>query len=209
MSREIHIHVEEQSMEAFLVEFLPRVLAPEIARRIINHGSKQKLLIQLPHRLNGYAKIPADYRPKVLVLVDRDQDDCHALKARLEAAVVDAGLRHKAQGGNGAFDVVNRVVVEELEAWYFGDMPAVAAAWPGVSPNLANRRGYRDPDAIAGGTHEAFFRVLQKAGHLKGQVRLPKIEVARTIAPHIDPQRNRSQSFGHFLSGLMTLDAIA
>ena len=101
------------------------------------------------------------------------------------------------------FVVLNRIAVEELEAWFFGDIAALANAFPGVSPTLGAQARYRDPDAIAGGTWEALQRVLQKAGYFGGG--LPKIEVARTLAKHMDPARNTSSSFRQFVQGLAAL----
>ena len=57
---------------------------------------------------------------------------------------------------------MNRIAIEELEAWYFGDWTAVVQAWPRVSANVPAQRGYRDPDAIPGGTWQAFECVLQR-----------------------------------------------
>jgi hypothetical protein len=78
--------------------------------------------------------------------------------------------------------------VEELEAWYFGDWSAVTAAYPRLSAGIPGRAQYRDPDAIAGGTREAFERVLQQGGYFQGGPR--KIEAAQRIAPHMDPARS-------------------
>lgn len=203
--RPLHIHVEEPSMEAFLQDFLPRRLAAGVDWRIINYTSKRQMLNRLPDRLRGYANIPLEYRPKSLVLVDRDDDDCAALKARLEMACAAAGLISKTAGGDAAPDVVNRIVIEELEAWYFGDLAAVAAAWPGVSLNVARRARFRDPDAVRGGTHEAFLAVLQQAGHLKDVERLPKIDAARRMGALLNPAQNTSRSFHHFVMGLDAL----
>ena len=85
--------------------------------------------------------------------------------------------------------MVNRVAIEELEAWYFGDWEAVQAAYPGVNANLPQKAGFRDSDAVQGGTWEAFERVLQKARYFKNGLR--KIEAARTVAEH----GSQSQSF--------------
>jgi hypothetical protein len=62
---------------------------------------------------------------------------------------------------------------------------------------------YRDPDAIAGGTWEAFERVLRQSGYFRGGLR--KVEAARTIAPHIDPARNTSRSFQVLRDALVEL----
>jgi len=103
--------------------------------------------------------------------------------------------------------VLNRIAIEELEAWFFGDVEAVCTAYPGVPATLANRAPYRDPDAVAGGTWEALGRVLKQAGHHGSGLR--KGEAARAIAEHMDPARNRSRSFGHFRDGLLRVTGAA
>ena len=99
--------------------------------------------------------------------------------------------------------MINRIAIQELEAWYFGDWDAVRAAYPRVSETVPRRTGYRDPDAIAGGTWEAFERVLQRSGYFAGGLR--KIQAARSIAPHVDPVRNTSHSFQVFRDALLEL----
>lgn len=209
MSREIHIHVEEPSMAAFLQEFLPRHLDPAVTWKPIDYGSKPRLLTELPKRLHGYAKYAAEYRPRVLVLVDRDSEDCIKLKQRLESYCGDAGLATISnRTASGDFDVVNRIVIEELEAWFFGDFTALDAGWPGMARHAKTAR-YREPDGIIGGTHEALLRAFQSARHLQGLNRLPKIETARTMAQHMAPDRNQSPSFKQFWRGLNDLLATA
>ena len=205
MTREIQIHVEEPSMEAFKQALLPRMLTSAVAWKIIDYGSKQQLLARLPQRLLGYAQYDAAYRPKLMVLVDRDDDDCAALKAQLETACEAALLRTKGRpADSGDFDVVNRIVVEELEAWFFGDPEALQEVWPGTRRSLG-KAAYRDPDAVRGGTHEALLRVLKSAGHLRDADRLPKIEIARIMGHVLNVQRSRSSSFQHFQTGLDAL----
>ena len=97
--------------------------------------------------------------------------------------------------------MVDRIVVEELEAWYFGDWEAVRSAFPRVSSTVPNRRRYRHPDAVRGGTWEAFERVLQRHGYFRAGLR--EIEAARHIAPKIDPERNSSPSFATFRDALV------
>jgi hypothetical protein len=99
--------------------------------------------------------------------------------------------------------VVNRIVVEELEAWFFGDIVAMTKAYSKLSPHLGNRSAYRSPDAIRGGTWEALHRELKRAGY--DMPVYPKIEVARRIASHMDPRRNCSPSFQAFRLGLEAL----
>ena len=112
---------------------------------------------------------------------------------KLNGAARDAGLR--TTGSDERWQVANRIVIEELEAWYFGDWRAVLRAFPRVSPTVPSRRGYRDPDAIVG-TWEAFERILQRHGYFRGGLR--KTEAARAIAERMDPAQNRSKSFAVF-----------
>jgi hypothetical protein len=90
-------------------------------------------------------------------------------------------------------EAVDRIAIEELEAWFFGDWPAVCAAYPKMPATLPKRAGFRDPDAIAGGTWEALERELQRKGYFKQGLR--KMELARDLAARMDPARNRSASF--------------
>lgn len=195
--------LEELSAQALLLELLPRLLPANTSFEQVVFQGKKDMLAQLAKRLKAYKQwIPADWR--IVVLLDEDREDCRRLKGELEEAARDAGFTTKAHpGARGQFVVLNRIAVEEMEAWFFGDVAALVAAYPGISPHLASRAAYRDPDAIAGGTWEALERELQRAGYYPGG--LPKIETARTIAPHMEPPRNTSASFQCFCSGLAAL----
>ena len=187
--------VEELSMESFLNVLLPRLLPDGLPFEICVFQGKADLLHNLEQRLRGYSKwMHDDWR--LVVLVDRDNDDCIELKDRLERSAVRASLRTRSSTHNDDWQLVNRIVVEELEAWYFGDRQAVCAAYPKVNSTVTQRSGYRDPDAVRGGTWEAFERILQRHGYFTTGLR--KTETARAVAPHIDPDRNRSRSFKHF-----------
>ena len=192
--------VEEPSMETFLRGVLPRLLG-HVSFEIRTFQCKDDLLKKLPNRLRGYAWCPEDYR--IVVIVDRDNDDCHALKQTLEQHAAAAGLPTRANRREGHFTVINRIAIEELEAWYFGDWHAVRAAYPRVSESTPRRTAYRDPDAIPGGTWEAFERIVQRGGYFKGGLR--KVEAAREIASHIDPARNTSHSFQVFRDAVVAL----
>ena len=198
----IEFLVEEPSAEAALRILVPRILDRDISFDIHPHQGKQDLLDDLPFLLRGYANWITD-EVRIAVVVDRDDDDCADLKTRLEQCASLAGLMTRSTSGSSFFQVLNRITIEELEAWFFGDVEAVRAAYPGVSTSLARRQGFRDPDAIVGGTWEALERVLQRAGHHQGGLR--KIEAARAIAEHMHPDRNISRSFRCFRDGLCAL----
>jgi hypothetical protein len=190
--------VEEQSMEAALRVLLPKIVG-DLSFEVYRHQGKSELLKALPDRLRGYASwIPSNWR--IVVVVDRDDDECKMLKARLEKIALDAGLVTRSTAGGKLYAVINRVAIEELEAWYFGDWQAVVTAYPRVPLNIPDKAAYRDPDAIAGGTWEALERTLQRAGYFGGG--LPKIEAARNIAALMDPTKNRSRSFCAFRDAL-------
>jgi len=198
----IEFILEEPSAEAFLQGTLQKLLPANTSWSFIVFQGKHDLLANLKPRLKAYRNwIPEDY--KIVVLIDEDREDCRKLKSKLETAASSAGLATKTNSKRGTFAVLNRIAIEELEAWYFGDVAALAQAFPGVSPTLGARAPYRNPDAVAGGTWEALQRVLQKAGYFGAG--LPKIEVAREMAKHMDPARNTSPSFGHFVKGLAAL----
>ncbi len=198
----LELLLEEPSAEAFFADFLPKIAPEGTTWRLIPFQGKADLLANLEKRLKGYAAwLPEDWR--IVVLVDEDREDCTKLKARLEASAKVAGLMTKSRAKKGGFAVLNRIAVEELEAWFLGDVEGLCAAYPGVSASLGSRENFRDPDAVPGGTWEALERVLQRAGHFQGG--LGKIELARTMARHMEPARNRSRSFQRFIEGMATL----
>ncbi|MBF0293607.1 MAG: DUF4276 family protein [Magnetococcales bacterium] len=83
------------------------------------------------------------------------------------------------------------------------DISALRGAYPRIPETLEQQRGYRDPDAIRGGTWEALHRELQRRNYCNDV--FPKIEVARNIARSMNPNHNRSTSFAAFRSGLEAL----
>lgn len=186
--------VEEPSMEAALRILLPKILG-QLSFQIHPYQCKDELLNRLPERLSGYAKwIPKAWR--IVVVVDRDDDDCKRLKARLERMAASALLTTRSAASGRPYSLVNRIAIEELEAWYFGDWQAVLAAYPRLPSDVPAKAAFRDPDAIKGGTWEAFERILQRAKYFKGGLR--KIEAARAVSEHWEPARNTSASFQAF-----------
>lgn len=198
----IELLLEEPSAEAFLQGLMPRLVPSGTTWSPIVFQGKGDLLGKLERRLKGYKSwIPDDWR--IVVLIDEDRACCRELKGRMEKAAAAAGFLTKTAAAGGNFALLNRIAVEELEAWLFGDAAALAAAFPGVSPTLGAKARYRNPDAIDGGTWEALERVLQRAGYYGGG--LPKIEVAREVAGHMEVSRNTSPSFQAFVQGISAL----
>ena len=195
MLEKLIVYVEEYSMELALEHLLPKLLG-DVEFEIKRFQCKDDLLKQMPDRLKAYSSwLPANWA--IIVLLDRDDDDALQLKQNMENITAQAGLISKTTAGNGkCFQVVNRIAVEELEAWFFGDWTAVQAAYSRVPITIPQKAPYRNSDAIAGGTWKALERILKKAGYFSGGLR--KLELARAVAQHMEPVRNTSRSFQAF-----------
>lgn len=184
-------------MEAALRMLVPKIL-PGQSFDVHPHEGKRDLLQKLEARLRGYRHwLPEGYG--IVVIIDKDRENCRRLKTQLENTAGSVGFRTRSRAQGRPFRIINWLAIEELEAWFLGDVPALIAAYPGVPASLASKARFRDSDAIQG-TWEALEQVLQRAGyHLGG---LKKIEAARAIAAHMDPTRNRSRSFQGFRRAL-------
>ena len=200
---QVEILVEEQSAEEALRHLLPKLLKNRARAKVINLGSKYRLLKVLPERLAAYGHRIASGEPlRVVVLVDRDDDDCEQLKAELERMAVAAGLSTKsAPAADGQFVVLNRIVIEELESWFIGDPSALRKAFTSLPKIEQNAGIFRNPDN--GGSWEALHRFLKKHGIYKSS--FPKIDASRRIAPHMNVEQNRSRSFRVFVDGMDAL----
>ena len=197
----LEVLVEEPSAQEAMRYVLPRIIGNRAEFKVINMRNKSRLLRDLPARLRAYKKrIEKGEDLRIVVLVDRDQDDCEQLKRELERIAREAKLSTKARPDTrGQFLAVNRIVVEELESWFIGDTTALRLAFPSLPNQFPGH--FRQP--VNGGTWERLHRFLKKHGIYRGTY--PKIEAARKIAPHIDPARNRSTSFRQFCSGVEAL----
>jgi len=91
-------------------------------------------------------------------------------------------------------DSVVRIVCNELESWFLGDLVAVAAAYdkPSIA-RLQGKRKYRNPDNVTNAAEELKKLVPE----------YQKLQGARRIANHIDRDRNLSNSFRVFLEGVL------
>jgi hypothetical protein len=116
----LEILVEEQSSEAFLNCVLPRILTGGQTFQIHVHQGKDDLLRKLESRIRAYSKWLPD-TTRVIVLLDRDAGDCKLIKQKMEAAAATSGMATKTTATDGLWRVANRVAIEELEAWFFGE----------------------------------------------------------------------------------------
>ncbi len=208
--------VEDRSGALALEAILPKILGPNgsdhswwlhpykgIGRvpRNMSSGSepaKRILLENLPRLLCGYGRSLDRQLNAVIVAVDLDDRDCMAFKQELLDVLKVC---------NPAPETLFRIAIEESEAWLLGDRDAVMAAYPDARRAVLDRYFQ---DAICG-----TWEVLADAVHPGGAVRLKplgypaagaaKCEWAEKIAPHMDVERNRSESFQVFRDGVRRL----
>jgi Domain of unknown function (DUF4276) len=191
--KHLEILVEELSMAEALRLLVPQIIGEQDTYEVYPHQGKSDLLGKLGDRLRAYTRMKTTWPElRIVVVVDRDNNDCRELKRVLTDACVAAKC-----------EALCRIAIEELEAWFFGDADALRAAYPSVPATLSQKAKYRDPDAIAGGTWEALERVLKRAGYYP--TGMPKTEVAQRVAEYMVPGANRSRSFQVFRDGLTAL----
>jgi hypothetical protein len=123
----------------------------------------------------------------VLVLVDADNDSCVELRRQLVDVL--SAIEQPPR-------VLFRIAIEELEAFYLGDLNALRRVYPEHDGELA--RQYV-PDSICG-TAERFGRVIGDDG-------MNKVDWAKALGPRLTTSaaRSRSPSFRKLVSGLSRL----
>lgn len=212
----IEILVEDSSGEALLKILLPQILGTQgdphswrlhsykgigrIPKGLMTRAdpAKRILLDQLPRVLRGYGKTPGI--DAVVIVLDTDKRNCVAFLDELKA-VTDAC--------EPTLDILFRLAIEEIEAWYLGDKAALLEAYPKAKSEVLGR--YIQDSAcgtwelLADAVHAGGSTAIKKAGWpLPGQL---KHEWAKKIGPFMDPDRNISPSFGKFRDGLRRLVA--
>lgn len=165
-------------------------------------ASKRILLANLPRLLAGYGKSWQEYPAVVIVVCDLD-DKC---------------LKHFRNELIGLLNTCNPrpetrfcIAVEEGEAWFLGDIPAIKQAYPTAKDTVLN--AYVS-DSICG-TWERLADAVHKGGsqHLSSLgwhvVGAEKSAWAENITPHMDLDNNTSPSFNYFLEKLRELAVIS
>jgi hypothetical protein len=103
-------------------------------------------------------------------------------------------LRQKADGAGKPFSV--RIVCNELESWFLGELNAVEAAFPASRATLLkNTAKYRNPDLLTNASDE-----LHKLVDISG-----KVSRAKAIAEHFKPDDCVSHSFSELRMKVLEL----
>jgi hypothetical protein len=174
--------VEEPSMKSLLDGLLPRLFPGWVEGQhflCIQHQGKSDLDTSIPRKLAAW-RIPQD---RFVIVRDNDNADCGHVKARLQSLCVRSGRP----------DTLIRLVCQELESWYVGDLNALAQAYD--NPKLDTpvlRKRFVNPDEWQ-----------------KPSVELSRLEPsfqkgsgARAMAAFLGASENRSHSFHVFVSGV-------
>ncbi len=119
------------------------------------------------------------------------------MKIKMEQIAAKAGLTTKTKSKEPEFHIVNRIAIEEIEAWFLGDEQALCSSYPSLR-GLPGQYQRRPPDHIAN-SWEVLEKLLKDAGYrsIGG-----KIEVARKISQNMTPETNRSKSFNAFVAAI-------
>ena len=200
----VHVLVEGPSEAAFVEAWAPRLLRGHELKAYPHQGkgrlpgpgetvapSRRGLLDQLPSKLRAFGKEFDSDTDRVLVLVDADNESCVDLKKRMLELLAQIERPPK---------VLFRIAIEELEAFYLGDLAALRNAYPNHDAKKA--RSYV-PDSICS-TAELFGEVIDDGG-------LNKVAWAETMGPKltVQPKRSRSPSFKKLVAGLRELVSVA
>lgn len=161
-------------------------------------ASKRILLDNLPRLLAGYGRAWQGYPAVVVVVCDLDNKSLKSFRSEL------IGLL---SGCNPHPETRFCIAIEEGEAWFLGDIPAIKQAYPRAKDAVLNTYV---GDSICG-TWERLADAVYKGGskHLSGlgwqMIGAEKSVWAENITPHMDLDNNTSPSFNYFLGKLREL----
>lgn len=175
---------EEQSMSSVIKKVMTE-LCPYASEgfhwQIISHQGKADLETNLVRKMTTW-----NYNsPHFIILRDNDGGNCRTLKNRILELAAKTNKPHHV-----------RLVCQELEAWFLGDLVAVERAYPDSNASsYATRNPYRTPDHPTNASQllEELTQTSAKVGR------------ANQIAQFLDLNANTSHSFNVFISTLKTL----
>ena len=169
--------LEEKSAQELLNSLLPRILERKIPFQCIPHKGWGDLHANIPKKLDKWHNV------RFVILHDQDKKDCARLKSRL--LQMCAKKRRT--------DTIVCIACQELEAWYWGDLEAVAKAYPEFDPGkVENKERFRHPDKIV---------KPSKALH-ENLPEFEKFTAAQDIGPHMKLENNKSPSFQYFVAAV-------
>lgn len=213
----LEILVEDQSGKKALEILVPQIIGATHTFKVhwyrgigripkgMKPGSDPKkriLLDQLPKLLQGYgntfAAYPQHYFAAVILVCDLDDKCLKQFREQLMGILERCPRRPETRFC---------FAIEESEAWFLGDLPAIRAAYPAVKDDVL--ASYVN-DSICG-TWEKLAEAVFPGGSCallhKGwqAIGAEKSKWAEAIAPHMDVNTNDSPSFCYFRGKLQEL----
>lgn len=166
------------------------------------HANKRILLDQLPRLLRGYGKTfanyPANYPAAVILVCELDDKCLKAFRQELFVLLVACNPQPESRFC---------IAIEEGEAWFLGDIPAIKSAFPRAKDAVLS--AYVN-DSICG-TWEYLADAVYNGGSTalssKGWqvVGAEKSKWSERISPHMDVATNASPSFVYFRQKMLEL----
>lgn len=181
----LYFYVEEPSIKPVINRIIGEIKA-DIYFQIFVHQGKQDLDNSLKKTIPSVSSIP---NSRIIILRDQDSDDCKVLKNRILGEVT---LRCRCP-----FKI--RIVCNELEAWFLGDMDAIKSAYPRFIPKkYKNKSRFRIIDSIVSPSKLLFNIVPElKIGKI-----VSKRKTSQEISKHLDIANNKSDSFNQFVNAI-------
>ena len=209
--------VEDQSGRKALEAIIPKIIGTEDSFRVFSYKgigripknlrkhknpSGRLLLNQLPKLLQGYgitfSQYPKDYRAAVIVVCDLDNKCKKKFLEELNEILNSCDPKPQ---------TCFCLAIEEGEAWFLGDIPAIKQAYPKAKDTILNK--YVN-DSICG-TWELLADAVFPGGRVslagKGWVAIgiEKSTWAEKISPYMKIDSNKSPSFAYFRDKLVCL----
>ena len=169
-------------MKVLLLGLMPRLFQGWVHGEhflCVEHQGKSDLDKSIPRKLSAW-KMPGD---RFVILRDNDGAICADVKAKLKRMCKKSGRP----------DTLVRLVCQELESWYVGDLTALAQAFADdrlSSPSLQKR--FKNPDEWQKPSVE-LMRLIPT---------FQKGSAARQMAEVLGTKSNRSRSFQVFVEGV-------
>lgn len=181
MNGRIVFLLEEPSMKTLLLGLLPRMFPGWVEHEhfvCIPHEGKSDLDKSIPTKLKAW-RVPGD---RFVIVRDNDNANCVDLNTRLRnvCEVCDRP------------ETLVRLVCQELESWYVGDIEALALAFDSLLDTPALRKRFAEPDKWQKPSKE-LERLIPEFQKGAG---------ARLMAQHLRENGNLSRSFNKFVEGL-------
>jgi len=177
--------LEEPSMKILLDGLLPRLFPGWIEGQhfqCVPHEGKSDLDRSIPRKLKAWR----EHGVKFVIVRDNDCAESIGLKARLRLLCTDSGRE----------ETLVRLVCQELESWYIGDLQALSLAFADPKLNSSSmRKKFSIPDEWQKPSVE-LSRLIPSFQKGSG---------ARSMAKFLSESANLSHSFQIFVFGVRRL----